>query len=623
MRDSLTTLLGRTMRFMEGAKTCRKVTRDLVLALDFRALQALSTTYQQDFNKFETIISYEWVNRHKGMFANLRFLVLDGMRLNEEVSDDLSSPNIPQPLEPFQPLVLSYRGLYVDATSIFSPLAKRKVMYLDISYTCRPDSWSRLMRGARFENLRVLKMNGMRLTDRMFPDNLLTQSDLQLWSLDLRDNLLTDAFVFKILSESGIAQFSRALHPNEKPPYTADDTFMYRNAPLYTRNDGEVINPPYNTLVAMRNDTVDGFSEYLRANGNMETDPFHAIPKDDIYLRPTGLTHLYLSNNKFTCMALNKLLRIENSRLQVLDIGSLQVPPNDPYFNSLRLPYSTSFAVTNTAKYFALSTGIRVEKLRIHHSFVTLAPTVVPSSLQEGYRLDILRSAETLFELEARKWGKAFRPQDNYCIRELTLTDIPTMSYGPTIRRLINFLMLCYEQEVNINRARRSPQQKHYRAAPLLSGLRVLRLEFLQPRPESAVGSGSGIGGSIPCDADMDAYIASSKGDFSFFAEEKKASSIGMYNRDIVSQPQFQLTPTNTGESEQSVGVEKEKGKWVWQRAGDESEKVQLQDRGSLEEEVLKDVIEELKKFRRIRPRWGGELQILRPKRSWAIGTMY
>lgn len=574
------------MAFMECAKRSRKETRDLVLVLDFRALQELSQyrVYQRDFNKFETIISYEWVARHQTMFANLRFLVLDGLRVGEEATEYSENPYPHQPVEIFMPVTYSCRGICIDATTALSPPAAQAVMYLDISYTYRPEHWTRVMQETNFRSLRVLKLSGMRLTDRMFPSNLLTQSGLRLWSLDVSNNLLTDRFISDIVCEHGIAPYQSSFNQTEQSVYRTDDECLYENVPLYTRDDRDIHHPPYDQLVSMRDDSLDGFAKYVEANGDMETNPRHALPVDDIYTRSTGLTHLYLSRNKLTSAVLPLSFNLQNRRLQTLDLGSPHATSSLPV--SQRLPHSTSFAVPNHAHLFTRAAGSRIQTLHIHHSLVTLVPTIVPSSLHQGYLPERLAHAERMSELEPRTWGEPFRPQDNYRVSELTLTDIPTRSYGTIIKRLTVFLQLCYDQETALDHARRNPAQNHYRAPPLLPGLRVLRLEFLPAAPSAGGGFvAAGLAASVSGDTDAETASASAVGDFSFFAEERLRVGLNA----LVGKGDVQK-----GDARSVKGVEGE----------------------SEVEREPRDVIEELKKFRQVRPRWSGKLEIVRSRQG-------
>jgi len=613
---------------------------------------------------FETIISQEWVTRHQSMFENIRFLILDNLRATEEDSFHASNSNITPPFHKTQPLVRSFRGIGTDASE--STLSRgNNEIYLDISYTHRSEGWLRNLKTANYRNLRVLKISGMGLTDRTFPRDLLTYGPYRLWSLDVRDNLLGDGFIESLLRRYAIAPQHELLQNPKEPIFAAYDENIYDNPPYYSKRDIEEDTAPFNTLAPMREDSLEPFKNYLLMNGNLQADPRRALPKDDIYMRATGLTHLYLSINKFSDSVLRELLQSNNNRLQALDIGSTIVPKLSMYLNSPCLPSSTVvFAAPDCAKYLKRATGTRIQKLRIHHSFVTLVPTVanMRNSLQGGYHSDLVMEAEKLSELAhddttpGFNWGEPFQPQDNYGITHLTLTDIPTISHGPVIARLVALLSSCAEQESILANARKQPAQKRYRAPPLLNGLRVLRFEFLCPMPMSqkqkmddsiAVGGIAGSGGcvavknvkqrygaSVSGDPDADTYAFNAAGDFSFFSNiisgsnTKAVSScpgpitrekqdyggdtkmITIGNLDAEKNPARDVNMTKRSGATLREEVTREE---TWGK-GIEREEEKGKGKEKEKEVWPKDVVSELKKFREnARPIWGGELQIVRP----------
>jgi hypothetical protein len=102
-----------------------------------------------------------------------------------------------------------------------------------------------------------------------------------------------------------------------------------------------------------------------------------------------------------------------------------------------------------------------------------------------------------------------FIPDTNPRIRSLTLTDVPRKSYGLVINWLKGFLDLAARQESNIELS--APADRR-RGAEMLSGLRVLRLEF-EARRDQPVAAGLSVSGN----ADADVFMEESAKDFSFF----------------------------------------------------------------------------------------------------------
>jgi len=122
-------------------------------------------------------------------------------------------------------------------------------------------------------------------------------------------------------------------------------------------------------------------------------------------------------------------------------------------------------------------------------------------------------------------------PGMNSRLHTLTLTSLPRWATKEFVATLFTFLQHAEVQERNISIAR--SHISHYRAPPLLSGLRILRLEFL-PEKHKAPASVSG-------DVDADTYHQNSASDFSFFSDNDAAPA------DVIS-PLRQATHINVVE---------------------------------------------------------------------------
>ncbi len=454
-------------------------------------------------------------------------------------------------------------------------------MYLDISNTHRGANWARSFQTGSFQNLRILKLSGLRLTDKQFPTMVLAKCSLRLWSLDVRDNLLRDSFLEE-LNRYAFPEYDIRLQFPIRAVVSASDEELYESVAFYCKDAGHDQFPPYNSLVGMRYDDLDRFKKHLLTEADLKADPARCLPLDDKNTQVTGLTHLYLSDNKFTWPFVRALISMYNIRLQVLDVGSPQIPVTVDGWSSFIMPYSLTFAAPHCAQLLHRKSGSRIQRLRINHSLVTQVPTITYLSSRPGFRWDCLKRAEKVDQETEQIWGPLFMPQDNYMISSLSLTDIPTHSYGTIIERLIEFLRQCHAQEVRLAAARAS--QHNHRAPPLLSGLRYLRLEFIDPHPDTFfVPSPSSPNTlSVSGDKDADTFMASGSNDFSFFPE----------------------TPTHRPPrrgSSQTLG----KGTEV------------TRDEDELTEP--KNVIQELKKFRQIVPRWSGTLQIVRHTSSQSV----
>lgn len=560
-------------KFMKMASKCGTETRCHVFILDFRALISLTSVgkYKRDFQKFEVIISSDWAMRHHKLFPSLRLIMLDNLRSTEESGLDSEALTVYQSerldAKPYIHL-MSFDGVDINTIPYLEASATRDLLYLDLSHALRPGSWAVVIRDVPFPNLKVLLLKGMGLTTGTFPVHFLEESNLYLWSLNVQDNNLKDDFIRIILAHGGFLKKNNLLHTQARHAHP-DEEFTFDYPPYYT-NDGQLLShPPFSSLVPLRDDTLDGFALHLQNATNGWTGEIKA---DDIYLRRTGITHLYLSNNDFTSDAIHYLFQIENNHLQVLDISSLQIKPQnrirvfDSKLPNPRLLFHKDcvpYGVINCTSYFSRysATGSRVESLRIHHSFVTRIPTLVKDSLKDGFLLDRLEEAETptpqyIIDM-AEEFQEGFEPGYNNGLRELSLTDIPTMSYGPTISALIALIEQCQRQEDGLNQAR---AKTHRRSPPVMPGLRVLTLEFIKPM-------------NLPED----------QGDFSFFASGSGSSD-----------PPALAVPAVSANPPSYDSIEKE-------LAG-----------LTLNKEGPADVITALKEFRRSHlPKWGGKLVIV------------
>lgn len=181
----------------------------------------------------------------------------------------------------------------------------------------------------------------------------------------------------------------------------------------------------------------------------------------------------------------------------------------------LRLPYTIVLGMV-ASKPLKYEYGCRLKVLRVHHSIVTTIPTILPSESSNGYRKEHLHHAElSLIQLNTKG---PFLPSHNHGIHHLTLTDIPKMSYGPTIKQLVKFLDACAEQEAFLTKAKEEMVRSR-RAPQILPSLRRLRLEFIRPDLRAS-GSFSAATG----DEDAERFLAESVGDFSFFENERERS---------------------------------------------------------------------------------------------------
>ena len=133
---------------------------------------------------------------------------------------------------------------------------------------------------------------------------------------------------------------------------------IYDTAPLYQRDQSGL----QNGLVSLRYDTKVGVISHILQYGQTDIPHRQALDDKDPYMQSTGITHLYLSGNKFTSSGIKTLLSRTN-RLQLLDIGSVTCPAPKSLSSHL-----IQLGQPDTAQLLQAITGNRLEKLRLHHS---------------------------------------------------------------------------------------------------------------------------------------------------------------------------------------------------------------------------------------------------------------
>ncbi|KAH7419551.1 hypothetical protein BKA64DRAFT_20312 [Cadophora sp. MPI-SDFR-AT-0126] len=514
---------------------------DLVQILDFRPLIRLKDSghYINDFIPNERHFNCHYILNVLTYFKNLKFVVLDDIQnfRNAYYYDK----NCPQ--YNIKPLLLSVSSsVLLDMSAVLEAEMFANLMYLDISATYHAPAAIASLSHYEFGNLRVLKMSNMRLTK--LPRFVLGLG-LRLWSLDVSQNLLTDIDINALILNCIKPAISR---PQPLPLPVADASF-FDHPPEYTVH-GDV----FDDMPTRRPDST---SPFIEAMLNTVDDVYNSMYSH------TGLTQLYISGNRLTSVGTRLLFNTTN-RLQVLDLGAMQSDV-EPWL--MQAEHATIFHANGPG----LMPPSQLERIRVHHSFVTYVPTLTLGS-GNHYHEAYIQQAEIFAKGYATDPTVSYDPLQNHRITHLILTHIPTKSYGILIDHLILLIRKVTRQYQDIERVR-SAAVSHRRSPILLPGLRLLRLEFIHDDGRGGPSS------SVSGDKDADTFLERSLGDFSFFGEGE------------------------VGES--SAKTEKEKKKE--EKKGKEKEK----------EKVLRDVVAELKAFReREEPRWPGQLQLVVPARA-------
>jgi hypothetical protein len=491
----------------------------------------------------DEVFNAPWFLSCANLFPSLRALIMDNLPLALSTNCDSRYLNLTDPLvlfnetSPIGPMVKRTKqcpqlfSLNTDChLRPFKTIGHHSIMYLDLSWS-EPELPSKLG-DVRLPNLRVLKLRGCGLhfeEVRMW----LQDSAPYIWLLDVRDNYLDDRSVEYLLRNLLMAPLPR---PHQAPHDEPWDRFIFGETPRYTRTVQEEVR--LDSVVPLRPSEKRPFLDCFLSHGGIyevsDSDRiFHDV--SNVLLRHTGLTHLFISGNQLSSSGLRSLLT-DTNRFQVLDVGTTEHNVHHDPVEGSRSPGYRLLGIPDMRAIGGLSRGTstQMEILRVHHSLITLVPTMMSlRSLTDAFTLAGVKEAENIAAADeihipsdkppsptnpGASYGP-FSPLDNFRLRELTLTSLPSKTYGITMERLVQFLEDCAAQEAIINEARASI---HYgrRSPPLLSGLRVLRLELL---PEDHVSQFSNL--SISEDPDAENFHASSSNDFSFFDNHKTASS--------------------------------------------------------------------------------------------------
>ncbi|KAI1492827.1 hypothetical protein F5X96DRAFT_317714 [Biscogniauxia mediterranea] len=478
-------------------KVTRHETRRLVRALDFRDF-ALSASGLYSTEASERAISESF--RHlPQIFPNLICLLVDGHPELDPSSLATSRLSSSDSLE-----LLDLARCRQELTpKLFSSDVFRNLVYLDVSHV--PGSLRSAIQSSLnpqfLPELRVLKARGREVDDRT-ASLLFRTFGLQLWSLDLGNNKLTDNIIDDIaghcfssvsfrtdahFEKEGKLVLPRNIGSRNYGPFEfleeSEVSALYihperhlADAPIYSRRgdhselqEWQVVRS--NGLAPLKRDDVNTTKLSL-LNGALAVATGSPGTVNDIRLRKGGITHLHLSENNFTSHGIEKLLRITLGRLEHFECDSslCTLVTTSQEYSAQRLRIS---GLLGSAHLFRPVVSSNLQSLRVHHSLVTR----VPSLAAEGLSLvSAIRLAEgPLFSNIRRACPLGFEPDMNSRVASLTLTHIPARSTGPIIEQLIRFLDLASSQQRDI---RRAMIEFSSRGPSVLRGLQHLRLEL-------------------------------------------------------------------------------------------------------------------------------------------------
>lgn len=401
----------------------------------------------------------------------------------------------------------------VDISHIAATKFTENLIYLDASASRRGPNWTRALTIRNFPSLRILKLRSLRLTDELLP-SLITNSRCQLWSLDLRDNLLTDRTIVELLQKETFLGNIPGFARSRNLEFQGNSVF-FSGLDMHTSDEMYFANPPHydeeasDGVVAFRPDIVGEIRHSSSGRNQVPILERRRGEQDDL-LEFTGITHLWLSKNKLTAKGVWYLLSSTN-RLQLLDVGSVR---------TTLVPIGTGvgapdiFAQEFTTDALRLDACPRLEELRIHHSIITQFPSVISRS--NSYNIHEISSnariTQACHSAMKQQNGHMLAPFDanqNTKLRVLTLTSIPRRGTPALFQALRFFIVRLAAQETNVAEIRYSIGA-HRRSPELLTGLRKLRLEFL-PEDSAARARASS---SVTGDRDAEVYYERMRLDF-------------------------------------------------------------------------------------------------------------
>jgi hypothetical protein len=533
---------------------------------------------RQEWANLDFYFEMQSMLAHTRQFTNLRFLVIGGLSVIPDDplwQDDRDCPDHTLLLDASQSRALS-------TSSILMHDAFKSLIFLDLSGITLSANFALQCSAGSFPNLRILKLRGMGLTDSALP-NVLLYSNCQIWSLDVRDNNLTDEGISVLCQLSCL----RNIHPAMLSPWPEEERSsgvnLFDFPPRYSKHQPREFEDFDNSCVPLRPDGKANFVSLLkrkdwRKDSLLAQHEKPVLSNNDDLLYRTGLTQLYVSENKLTSDGIRRILSGTN-RLQVLDAGSVKLTGRSP------IPHVTCLWQPSSTAALQQSTCTRMEVLRIHHSIVTYCPTFMSSSAT-GYTLPHLFRAEKNYGPSQQSTWTAFMPSQNHRLRELTLTHLPNKSYGFIIDQLKLFLKDAALQEQALSGA-----SQHRRAPKSLSGLKQLTLELIKDY-DPLLKTFRGL--SISGDEDSKKFHQESEKDFSFFSDENEGASSSKMASD-------KHPAAVCGDTVDDVEHEEADRKSA--NPDDEMDITTLQ---------LFDVVEELKKFRATAvPVWSGTLRIV------------
>ncbi|KAI9701165.1 MAG: hypothetical protein M1836_001834 [Candelina mexicana] len=370
------------------------------------------------------------------------------------------------------------------------------VAYLDLSGTTAAKDISIFLEN-RLPSLQILKLRNIGLTDKEMIQ-IAAQLGTRVWSLDVRNNALTDDSINALLDFCFMPPTYH--HSENLPRYEAFGRTNIRSSNVQA--DGDVTADQEVVILA----------RLMRSQ----------VPSSINHSR-TGLSHIYISDNPVFPSGVARLLR--STQLVVLDCGGIgaQASPNSHRFAWSRKDVA---AIKSAYERYA---QYRLKYLRIHYTCIS------------GVELDrrsTPRSGNADTRPASLEHGSLSLVPSRLGLRYLVLTEVPASSVnGKVSKALKGFLEECAMAEADWASHQPIPRHKESKQHPVSSlPYRSLPSEVpLKSKPflgtiilemsesDSVIGNSKS---SADLGDDVSANFAESlKGDFSFFNTGKHDST--------------------------------------------------------------------------------------------------
>ncbi|KAK3065377.1 hypothetical protein LTS18_011900 [Coniosporium uncinatum] len=410
----------------------------------------------------------------------------------------------------------------------------QELYYLDLSGNANLDRHS-LMRSAAsyLRSLRISKLRGVGLCDQHY----ISQLNRHLYSLDVRDNLLTDGFV------ANLRKHAHQQDVNDlPPPYSSGDEQQVVAGKHILRKHRDWSNHFQPRIIARSSEVtfVDGLSRVLS-----HLNPAHFELLVSQHPQP-GLRNLYISGNSIPAHGIRSVLKIPT--LQCLDFGDFDGAASGPHWpdkqKQAAQPIKAALKILH-----ALSDAPNLQSLRVGHQIVTGFAAYwdsIPTKSTVGSNMINGHAASEATDSYLQLWQDSTEPKlggytgppgtqwdisasnhANYrfdaallSLEKLTLTSVPAQSQqGYLTACLKALLQACADmqrvnEEYNRSRLTRGDRPPAYDSGMVSEDfvhIQELRLEIADPQ-----GRADGVSTLDGADFEM-----SMQDDFSFFPDEK------------------------------------------------------------------------------------------------------